>query len=180
MPGVPYRNPAGIVAIAAQGSVSNSAADTGIINQAIPANGLIAGGGVGQSYIAEVWGNTDNVVTATPVWNVWLKINSVKIVTLSWTMPATALTNQPYYARMMMTCRTTGATGTVIGAGYGHSAAPTFGAGDFAIVSNTATTTLDTTAAQTLTLGANWGTANASNIGRWDHASTALHTSGNL
>jgi hypothetical protein len=63
-----------------------------------------------------------------------------------------------------ITCRTTGATGTVIGQGYfQHAQAPGSTAADHYEMPNTATTTIDTTASGALDVTAQWGTADAGN-----------------
>jgi hypothetical protein len=63
-----------------------------------------------------------------------------------------------------ITCRTTGATGTVIGQGYfQHAQAPGSTAADHYEMPNTGATTIDTTAGGALDVTAQWGTADAGN-----------------
>lgn len=178
----PWRLPGGIVSASTQTVAGpSSTADVVALNVPIPANGLI-GSGVsffGQSYVALLWGNTDNDV-AGQTSNVWMKINGVKIANLSWASAASAQTNMAWFAVLSMTCRATGSgtNGKVIGAGFGYSTAPAFGAGSFAIADNTATTSLDTTIAQTLSVGINNGTSSASDVMRVDHAHVMMMSSG--
>lgn len=177
----PYRTSPG-AAINFQALASNTAADTIITQSVIPAGALRGDANTftGQALLFEAFGNTDNVVTAAPVWNVWVKIGATKIATLSWTASAAARTNQFWTARFLVTCRSQGAAGTIIASGVGMSNIVTTVPGWTQSPNNVApaTTALDTTVAQTIVLGMNWGVANAANIGRCDHAYTLFLAGG--
>ena len=69
-------------------------------------------------------------------------------------------TNTAIKLEGFVTCRTDGATGTVIGQGTYTEAG---GGANIFDMTNTATTTIDTTASQTVDITVQWGTASASN-----------------
>lgn len=91
--------------------------------------------------------------------NVWLKIGSTKVATLTWTPTATQ-TAQPFRCEFDAVVRTIAASGVVFGAGAGtwQMAAVTTTA-----ISAGTTATVNTTAAISVTAGFNFSNSNASN-----------------
>lgn len=180
----PYRTAPGFaLANNAPISVSNSVADTQLLQWQLPANTLQASlaNFLGQAFIFDLVGNTDNVVTAAPVFSVFLKFvptgttfaAGTKVATISWTMATGAQTNKPWWARFIVTTRSLGSTGTAVFQGYGYSSGAAFAAGAFGAswgATPGAGTTINTTILNSLYLGMGWGTANASNVARCDQA----------
>jgi hypothetical protein len=142
-------------------AVSNTVSETTILGTAdgsktIPANWLL----VGRTIRITVMGTITN--TATPTLQIRAKLGASTILdtTAVATVAITGTRNFRYTA--LITCRTTGASGTVIGEGelrYNSAA----GTGNIVDAVNTATTTIDTTATQVLDVTAQWGAASASN-----------------
>lgn len=139
-------------------TVNNLTTDTSILTFTAPASSLAAG----AVFEFDIWGDSDNVVTAAPVMNFWVKDQGgTKRVTASITCSTSAKTNQAWRLTGQIDLRTLGATGTDRYNARIESTAPT--AFTTALAVNNADVSLDTTAAHTFTVGMNWGTANASN-----------------
>lgn len=126
---------------------------TGIGTLTLPANFFVAG----KTIRIKAWGFHSS--TASPNLTMKVKFGSTAILTTG----AHAMhndTNGLWEIDCMITCRTTGSSGTVFGQGlfadYGTL-------GDHVQMVNTATTTVNTTTTQAVTVSAQWGTASASN-----------------
>lgn len=87
--------------------------------------------------------------------------SAVAIVTSGAVTTITAATNRTWRIEGCLHVRTVGATGTVLGVGELSNVSS--GGKDMMPASAPATATVDTTVARYLTIGATWGTANASN-----------------
>lgn len=155
--------------LTAQVVASATAADTNILTLSIPASQLR----VGSQFSTDIYGNADNALNGGTI-NVWLKIGTTKIATLSVVTATTAQTVKGWSARFIFTVRSIGATGTVIAAASGSFSSATAIAAELPMSIATVATTTDTTSAQTLTLGMNWTAAVSGNIVRCDHANIAL------
>ncbi len=88
---------------------------------------------------------------------------------------ASSVTNVPWHLEYEGRIRTTGATGTIMGAGFEYRGL-TVATGAFLPIPVTAlaTVTISTIVAQPLTVGAQWGTQNASNTITCHHFSVEL------
>jgi hypothetical protein len=148
--------------LTSQALASNSLADVNFCTFTVPANILT----LGQQVMLEAWGNSDNGTTAGTL-NFWIKVGATKICTVSFTTTTTAKTLQGWHVRILVTFRSVGSGGTMIGAGIYWSTAPTVTNGTTV---NTSTTAVATNASLAITAGFNWTAANASNIARCDHA----------
>lgn len=141
-------------------TVANTVTETtltgsGVGTLTIPANTLVAGGTYrirADGYIADL---------VTPTLDLKLKLGSTAIDDTSATALVTLTGTSQWTYTGNFTCRTTGGSGTVQTQGlfaYFNGTTP------LVLNSpNTATTTIDTTASQALTLTVTWGTASASN-----------------
>jgi len=142
----------------ATGTVTNTVTETAITSTGVgtltlPANFFVAGKTInitGYGLHSSVGGSTINIR---------VKFGSTTICTTG-TVTSGVDTNKSFWLDTMITCRTTGGTGTVFGQGVYHEvgASPA----DFDMV-NTTTTTIDTTASQAVSITAEWDTANAGN-----------------
>lgn len=88
------------------------------------------------------------------------KLGSTTIVASSAVTPSNSLTNVAWVLDVDLTCRTIGASGTVIGQGMMQIADST---GRVIGLAATAAVTVDTTASQAVNVTAQWGAASASN-----------------
>jgi hypothetical protein len=137
----------------ANSAVETSLIDSGVGQLTLPANSLT----VGKTIRIELLGFHSSVSNANVTVNI--KIGSVTVLTTG-TNSGGNSSNELIRLEALITCRTTGATGTVIGQGI-YSEAHTGGV-DQALI-NTATSTIDTTASNTIDVTFQWGTASASN-----------------
>lgn len=141
---------------------NNTAAETSLIGTGVgtvtlPANFWAPGKTVriaGMGYLAD---------TGTPTFTLKVKIGSVVVFNSGAITMPTLTGNQFLFVKAVLTCRTTGATGTVFCTieaycNNGATAVQSFNASV-----NTATSTVDTTASAALDVTGTWGTANASN-----------------
>lgn len=141
-------------------SVTNTVTETtltgsGVGTLTIPANALVAG----TTYRIRADGYMSDLLT--PSLDVKFKFGSTAIDDTSATALVTLTGTAQWTYTGTVTCRTTGATGTVQCQGlfaYYNGTTP------LVLNSpNTGTATIDTTASQAVTLTAAWGTANAAN-----------------
>lgn len=100
--------------------------------------------------------------TGTPTLNIRFKLGSTTICSTGAVALAGTISNNLWRVEVELTCRTVGATGTVIAQGKFEYDESTHAGTTEGMVS-TATTTIDTTATQAVNLTVEWGTANASN-----------------
>ena len=100
--------------------------------------------------------------TGTPTIRIRVKLGATTIGDTGAIALSGTITDEEFDVDYMFTCRTTGATGTVIGSGFfsfdnAASAGATFG------MPATGTTTIDTTAALALSVTVEWGAADPAN-----------------
>ena len=84
-----------------------------------------------------------------------VKLGSTAVITQAFTMPV-GVSNFTWTIATIITCRTTGGTGTVMGQRW------ILAGGRHLTGANTSTTTIDTTASQTIDVTMTWGAASAS------------------
>lgn len=145
------------------GAVSNTTTEGTIIGAGtlstltLPANYFKAG----RNVHIKVWGYMTN--TGTPTIRIKFKLGSTVIIdTAAVTM--VSITGSMYWvAEGIITCRTTGSSGTVFGQGEFNYYSTSTVKNNIA-VANTATSTINTTTTQVVDVTAQWGTANASNV----------------
>ncbi len=126
---------------------------TGVGTKTLPANYLVAG----KTIRVVVKGIFSNAAAETL--RIRVKAGSTILLDTTATTVSGTYTNAMFQAGGSFVCRTTGAAGTVIGSG---SLSYVSGATASSVpMVNTTTTTLDTTAAQTLDVMATWGSASA-------------------
>jgi hypothetical protein len=140
-------------------TVANTAAETTLLTSGtgtltIPANFLSAG----KTIRINVLGTYSD--TANPTMNIKVYLGATVVMTTG-AITSNNATNQTFEVRGVITCYTTGVSGTVWGQGYlvQTAAAST---GRFSMA-NTAATTIDTTASNTINVSVKWGSASASN-----------------
>lgn len=97
--------------------------------------------------------------TASPNITIRVKLGSTTILTTGAIASGNG-SDDAWVCDAFFTCRTTGGTGTVIGQGYYEEV---HGNGNRGGMVNTATTTIDTTASQAISITVEWGTADAGN-----------------
>jgi hypothetical protein len=143
----------------ATGTIANSTTETSISSTGVgtltlPANFFIAG----RSLRIMGLGFHSSVAVA-PTIRIKIKLGST--IVLDTTAVTSGIdTSAAIYIYGAITCRTTGASGTIFAQGEYQEMGTT--PNHFQMV-NTATTTIDTTASQAITVTAQWGTASASN-----------------
>ena len=140
----------------ATGTVANTVTETsmdstGVGSKTLPANFFVAGKKL------RIVGYGIHSASGSPTLRIKVKLGST--VVLDTTAIATKnSTNEVFHMMAEITCRTTGASGTLFAQGVYDEV----GFAGFQMV-NTTTTTIDTTASQAITVTATWGTASASN-----------------
>lgn len=149
-------------AATAAGTVGNTTTETtlagsGVGTLTMAANFLT----VGKTFKVRAWGVYSSKAAPVGALTFRLKYGTTTLVTLAPTITA-SLTNQMWEAEFNLTCRTTGATGTVFAHGEIQVFTSTTASG-FIVSAPTATVTIDTTASSKLDITAQWATANASN-----------------
>lgn len=97
--------------------------------------------------------------TASPNITIRVKLGSTTILTTGAIASGNG-SDDAWVCDAFFTCRTTGGTGTVIGQGYYEEV---HGNGNRGGMVNTATTTIDTTESQAISITVEWGTADAGN-----------------
>lgn len=151
-----------LFAATADATVTNTVTETSIVGSGtgsltLPANFFTAG----RTVRVLVRGKySDAAVPGTLT--IKVKLGSTVILTTGAQTPTGTLTNEGFSVTGLITCRTTGATGTVYGQGdtVTHSAATTHAEWE---MTNTGTQTVDTTGTLAVDVTATWGTADASN-----------------
>jgi hypothetical protein len=133
------------------GAVNTTSVVT-VFTGTVAANEMAAG----KTFVAHLIGRY-STANAVDTFTVTCKIGSTTITELNITSTAKSVTNTPMELRFIFTCRTTGATGTVRAdceATFDHVDVSKPGTGD---------TTIDTTAAQNVSITMQWTAANANN-----------------
>lgn len=145
----------------ATATVANTTNETSIIGSGVgtltlPANFFVAG----KNVRVRVRGILSD--TGTPTLNIKVKLGSTVIAQTTAIALAGTISNNYFEAEAGITCRTTGASGTVIAQGHMIYDESTH-AGTMWGMANTAATTIDTTASQALDVTATWGTGVSAN-----------------
>lgn len=123
----------------------------------IPANSLTAGSII-RVNLYGVYGTTVVAPTLTGK----LKLGSTVMLNTGALTTVVSLTNAGWWAEALMIVQTTGASGSIEAQGYAvFATAATTGLS--VNIANTAAITIDTTAAQALTVTTQWSAANAAN-----------------
>lgn len=168
MNGIQQQVTTGIFTQTADATVANTTTETSIIGtgvgtKTLPANFFIAGKTV------RIRGGGKFSTKAAPTGNVTVKVKYGSTVIASYTLSTQVpdgASGQPFDYELIITCRTTGATGTVMMTGFLTHFAKSIGTNgrDWANLNNGgATTTIDTTASSALDVTWTWATADASN-----------------
>jgi hypothetical protein len=148
-PGVMFTQTAGV-------TVANTTTETtllggGIGTLTLPVNSLV----IGKTVRIRAAGKVSTTGTPTLLFN--FKLGATVIVTTGAVATGSGLANAGWNLDLVMTCRTTGGTGTVIADGTANVSTTV------EPLVSTATTTIDTTATQAISVTATWGTAAAGN-----------------
>jgi hypothetical protein len=138
-------------------NTGNTSTDVAAVTATIPANSIYAG--LNISIDASGTMNNSN---AASTFNLWVKLGTTKILTITAATPSAAQTNKGFIFGSILTIRTTGSTGTLMANADLSYVAST--ATVSSVVCNTATTTINTTISNTISFGFNWTTTNASNV----------------
>ena len=154
--------PRSLYTATASGTVANTVTETTLIGSGVgsltlPANYYSGAGRTLYVYASGYYSNT-----GTPTLNIRLKHGATALAATGAVTTTTGATNWEWSFSGYVTCRTTGATGTVILQGEFLINTSATAVARYAMV-NTATVTIDTAATQVLGLTAQWGTASASN-----------------
>jgi hypothetical protein len=140
----------------ATGTIANSVTETsitgtGVGTKTLPAAFFV----VGRTLRVTLWGIYSTANPAVTL-QIKAKLGSTVILDTGAQTPTAAMANRGFCVTGLITCRTTGATGTVFGQG---SANMSISATDSQAwdMENTATATIDTTASQAFDVTATWG-----------------------
>jgi len=160
---------AGLFRQISNSTVANTTVETSAFSnvdgsQTLPANFMEANGMWRLSGYGFISGVNNNTAT------IRIKVGSVTLITSTLTMPAT-FTNSEFLVEFFLSCRTDGATGTVIGQGNTIISA---GVGQatsyFRSLLMTTTAVVNTTISNKIDVTYQWGTASASNSMTLTHA----------
>jgi len=142
-------------------TISNTTTETSMFGTGsgtitLPANFFNAG----KSIRFRLRGHISN--TGTPNIEVKAKLGSTELITTTAKSTASGLSNNYFVVEVVISCRTTGASGTIVAAGSldydsGSNKSESFG------MVKTTTTTINTTTSQALDCTLTWGTANVLN-----------------
>ena len=160
--GNPIRTSGTMFTQTANKQVQNTVTETSLVGTGVGSATIKANSsGIGTTYRLSMCGFISN--TGAPFAQVKVKIGSVTVFDTTSTGMFGITSNQPFKVNAVFTVRTLGASGTVIGQGefeYATSASTQY---QIMFQANTATSTIDTTADQTIDITFTWGTANVSN-----------------
>lgn len=129
---------------------------SGVGSLTLPTNFLVAG----KTLKVSAWGILSD--TGTPTLRIQLKLGSTTVADTGAITLGGTISNNVWKCEVLLTCRTVGGSGTVFTQGLFHYDESTH-AGTSLGMANTATSTIDTTATQAISLTADWGTASSSN-----------------
>ena len=154
-------NVGAIFSATASVTVANTVTETSIVGTGVgsvtlPANFLAAG----KTLRFKMFGTIGSVLTPTA--RIKIKIGSVVVIDTTALALLVITGTNIFETEAMITCRTAGASGTVFGQGLVFYYTSSTGLSGIA-TPNTTTSTIDTTASQTLDVTFTWGTASASN-----------------
>jgi hypothetical protein len=136
----------------------NTTADVNVFSTILPANSLAVGTTFSSSFTLLA-----SAAAASGTISIWVKLGATKILNATFTVPLGGLTNQPLVSFFRWTVRTVGAAGTLQVSGNNNGSSTLFTSG---IVVNTALANINTTIANTMSIGVNWSVANAGNVAR--------------
>jgi hypothetical protein len=158
---------------ASSSAIANTAAETNFsLSYSLPANALTAG-----KALRIIAGGIFST-TLTPTLALRVKAGTTTLLsTGDYTPLSASLTTRLWSLEAILVCRTVGASGTIHGNGMVQcaDAASSVLDGTAIVLGNTgATITLDTTAAQTIQLSADWSVASASNTITMHHFSVEV------
>lgn len=134
---------------------ATSVIGTGVGTKTLPANWAV----VGKQLVIDFDGIVSN--TGSPTINIDVRLGSTVIATSGAITTPSNVTNTKVSGRVLLTFRTIGATGTVIGGGV--AIIDKAGTATTVQITATGTTTIDTTVSQVADVFVTWGTASASN-----------------
>jgi hypothetical protein len=129
---------------------------TGVGTKTLPAAFLVAG----KTVRVRIEGYVSNL--ATPTIQIKIKLGATIILDTTAVTMTTITGSMRFKVEGTLTCRTTGASGTIFSQGDVKYFSIASTANNIDMV-NTTTTTIDTTASQAIDVTCTWGTANASN-----------------
>jgi hypothetical protein len=155
MAGIRHFLPGRLFTSTSSATVANTTTETSVVGSGVgsnvlPNNFLTAG----KSLKIRAWGRLSSVSSATITMKV--KFGSTVLCTTA-AHTTHNITNDSWYLESMITCRTTGSSGTVWANGRFYDTS------DLIHMGNTATITVNTTTTQTVTVSAQWNNASASN-----------------
>lgn len=159
----------GLASISAQVSVTDSTTETTIITYTIPAGGLSAG----TTYRITAYGTCDAPSDASPTATTFrVKIAGTALVSPTVTPPAlTVVANAGWNLDALVTCRSNGATGTVVASSEFTDEADLTSLGQTVQVdSPSGTTTVDTTGTLALAVTMQLGETTAGYVARAETA----------
>jgi hypothetical protein len=158
-----HRSPGGVAALTSAFTLANSTTETQALVFSIPANFMAAG----TTFLLSGFGVVSTVAATggTVTWRVRIGSTTLTGNIATSLAPATAagITTIAFELMVLVTVRTAGASGTVIGNGSSSGNVGTAGALVYTGSGTTATVAVDTTAAKLVELTAQWSAANASN-----------------
>ena len=142
-------------------TVANTVTETSIIGTGsgtltLPANFFT----IGKTLKFTLYGMIATLVT--PTLRIKVKLGATVIIDTTAATLATITGTNLFFTEWMLTCRTTGAGGTVFGQGLAFYFTGITGLSGIASPS-TATSSIDTTTTQVFDISVTWGTASASN-----------------
>jgi hypothetical protein len=144
-------------------TVSNTLTETQII-----AKTVVGGTSVqGTVHRLKLWGTYDNSATSTTI-TLRAKLGGTAMATISWTTPASLLTNRPWCYIADLTCLTTGAGATWAMVLTGHHLNSATHEPRVDATPSPSTNTKDSTVNQTFEITIQWGATSASNVFRAD------------
>jgi len=139
-------------------TVNTTAVETNLsTNFSIPANSLTAGR-VKQLVMMGKYGSK---AAAAGTIRLKVKMGSTTLLDTGAITMTDNLTNQGWQINAILTCRSTGASGTISPTGWAHF--DTGAAAGIRTLTNAGTATIDTTAAQTLQVSVTFGTSDVAN-----------------
>lgn len=138
-------------------TVSSSTAETSLVGSGV-GSPTIGSNLFGAGTILKLKANGFHSAAGNPTVTINIKIDGVTIMTTG-AQSSNSSTNTVWGLEAILTCRTTGASGTVIGQGHYREENSTNLYG----LPMTGTTTLDTTTSHVINITWAWGTASASN-----------------
>lgn len=141
---------------------------TGVGSLSLPTNFFVIGKKI--RIVARGYRSTAN---PSGTLRIRVKLGATTILDTTALTATNGLTNRAWELNGVIVCRTTGAAGTVMAQGRCHMAQTTTTA-NFWEMLNTSTIVIDTTAAQAITVTAQWGTADASNTITCSNLSTEV------